>query len=90
MASKRRERRKTERRAEMKKVGEKCKGCGKSFGRSEDEAWAMARRQLAINGGEPAKRVYECDKPRGKGNFHWTRLEVYRPESEFYSESHWL
>lgn len=49
--------------------------CGKVTAHSEKEAWALAAHYLVTRGGEPARRVYECNHPDAlAGTFHWTRL----------------
>lgn len=79
MSSRRRLARKESRAQLVQKLRDKCPRCGKTCAATEEEAWAMARRQYARHGGEMPKRVYSCSDD-GKPPFHWTRQERYVPE----------
>jgi hypothetical protein len=57
--------------------GIRCRAHRKVEAYSEAEAWAIAEMELLTQGGEPAKRVYECDPERNPGVWHWTRQERY-------------
>lgn len=56
-------------------AGLHCK-CGKVRGYSEREAWQLAEQAMIDHpGGQPARRVYECDVE--PGIYHWTRLKTW-------------
>lgn len=89
MASKRLQRRKTERRERVKQLTKKCRnpGCRKVVCETESQAWSLAREQHRRFGGVPPKRVYECPEP-DSGIWHWTSWESYS-ENPLYSEEYW-
>lgn len=92
MSSRRRIKRKLDRKQLIEKLSTKCPRCRKTAASSEEEAWEIARKQYARNGGEMPKRVYECWK--GSGIYHWTRdelppLRVIKPDASFYAEDRW-